>query len=638
MSTFLSSARGSPTKPPQPPSSTNTTQSNPSALNFAAAATSSFSMGFKSSGFQGLSLPLHTVAQQPLLGGSSSTTTSTIMDHHDHGGSHVYHQNSSRSSTSSTTSSSPPSHGSSFTQPSMNFGFIESTSKSSTTNNNTQQQAILLKSNNSNNNQRPPSNLFFSQASPNSSSNSPTNSSTANKTSYPENDLEFLRQQIEETKEKYETFRKGFLIERNQRLKTVHDLYKFTKKMEVLQKQLFEKDSALLVLTTENVKLKEEIYEIQKFGGSNGASTSNSVTPSSQANNQSNSNTSSNNNNTNGESKKRQGFLFTKRRNLSSDAADTTNNASSNSENKNEFGVTDSPSKINNESKLDAIQEMKHWRELYRKTQNDLKKREKQISDLQSQEHVQKQMLQEIQSKYRSVEVTLSKHQETINTLKSELFEKEQLSMKALNDNDFLQQQLTMERTEHQRWKDEFLENYKNLEETATSLKNEIERKDLDLRRLTEKCMELKEQLNSVRLQIRKFKCKRISHGGLASKFGLGSSTKHDAAIILHKNPKNGLLWVDIKLRSGKDDNLDLNNAIHSNMVQSHPLTSITDIVPDVHDSKRFSIYFFSNATASPSKNTPNAVVETFECSSESERTEIMQGIQEFISIAAQSN
>nr|CAG4713809.1 unnamed protein product [Naegleria fowleri] len=627
-----SSARGSPTKPPPSSSSSSTTTTttsmvNPTTLNFAAS-TSSFSMGFKSSGFQGLSLPFNSVvAQQPLLGGGSSIISTDPNDPNSQYHSNHHHQNSSRSSNSSSTpSSSPP--------PTMNFGFIESISTKSS----------AVNSNNKSNNppQKPSSNLFSSNnhhdrdSSPNSSLNSSSNATTNKMSSHHENELEFLKQQIEETKEKYETFRKGFLIERNQRLKTVHDLYKFTKKMEVLQKQLFEKDSALLVLTTENVKLKEEIYEIQKFGGSNSTSTSNSVTPSAQAN-QTNSTISSNN--SNGEGKKRQGFLFTKRRNLSSDAADTTNNSSSNSENnKNEFGVTDSPSKINNnESKLDAIQEMKHWRELYRKTQNDLKKREKQISDLQSQEHVQKQMLQEIQSKYRSIEATLSKHQDQLNSLKSELFEKEQLSMRLLNENEFLQHQLTMERTENQRWKDEFLENYKNLEQTASSLNSEIERKDLDLRRLSEKCMELKEQLNSVRLQIRKFKCKRISQGGLASKFGLGSATKQDAAIILHKNPRNGLLWVDIKLRS-KDDNLDLNNAIHSNMMQSHPLTSITDIVPDVHDSKRFSIYFFSNATASPSKNTPNAVIETFECSSESERTEIMQGIQEFISIAAQSN
>ncbi|EFC42598.1 predicted protein [Naegleria gruberi] len=566
-------------------------------------------LGFKSSGFQGLSLPLHSISSlnsvnnppstpSPInsaaSGGSESGRGRERGNHHRQSSSHDMDQtqlHSSRSRTSSIASgfNTPTAELSEFS-----FGFTERTSY-----------------------QHDGKKRDLSEMVSNLSSDRQQGG----------DELEILKRQLESTKERYDTFRKGFILERNQRLKTVHDLYKFTKKMEILQKQLFEKDTALLALSTENVKLKEDIYEIHKFGvNSTMAQPSNNNQPTAAASNKDNSDSGS---------KRR--LFFSRKRNMSTDSADNSKNSLSNENLKQVVNMdftdkTESPKAGNNESKLDAIQEMKHWRELYRKTQNDLKKREKQISDLQSQEHVQKQMLQEIQAKYRNTEGNLSKSQEAITSLKSQLFEREQSHLNLSKENDLLQQQLS----EYQKWKEDFLEDYQNMEQTVANLKEEIERKDLDLLRLTEKCMELKEQLNSVRLQIRKFRCKRISQGGLANKL-MGSVTKSDAAIVLHKNPQNGILWIDIKIRTGKDQDRSDFNAINSNIVQSHPLTSITDIVPDVHDPKRFSIYFFSNATASPSKNTPNSVIETFECTSESERTETMQSIQEFISIAAQA-
>ena len=566
------------------------------------------SMGFKSSGFQGLSLPIHSISLNSVNNNTPSPTINSTSNsaasgsesgrgrergnHHRQSSSHDMDQtqlHSSRSRTSSIASgyNTPTGEYSEFS-----FGFTERISYPDVKKRDLPETFNL-------------SNVDQQQGG---------------------DELEILKRHLESTKERYETFRKGFLLERNQRLKTVHDLYKFTKKMEILQKQLFEKDTALLALSTENVKLKEDIYEIHKFG-------TNSVSTSSQPSNQP---AGLPNNKDNSDSGSKRRLFFSRKRNMSSDSADNSKTPLSNESLKQVVTMdfndkTDSP-KANNESKLDAIQEMKHWRELYRKTQNDLKKREKQISDLQSQEHVQKQMLQEIQAKYRNTEGNLSKSQEAITTLKSQLFEREQSHLNLAKENDLLQQQLS----EYQKWKEDFLEDYQNMEQTVANLKEEIERKDLDLLRLTEKCMELKEQLNSVRLQIRKFRCKRISQGGLAKL--MGSVTKSDAAIVLHKNPQNGILWIDVKIRTGKDQDRSSDfNSINSNIVQSHPLTSITDIVPDVHDPKRFSIYFFANATASPSKNTPNSVIETFECTTESERTETMQNIQEFISIAAQS-
>ncbi|KAL9644693.1 hypothetical protein ABK040_012347 [Willaertia magna] len=455
-----------------------------------------------------------------------------------------------------------------------------------------------------------------------------------------------LEQQVNFYKERFDTFKKGFLIERTSRLKTINDLYKFTKKMEILQKQLFEKDSALFALTNENIKLKEEIYEMNSNHlGDN--------TLSSTSTNNSNSNNNSFNSNgrdrspsevNNNKKKLLPNFSF-KRRNtelnnnssLQSMDGSSSNSSNGNSgnggningnqnNNKNSSSNNSSNNNLNNQNANDAIKEMKHWRELYRKVSSDLKKKEKEISDLTSSEHITKQMLMETQSKFKQQENVLQKSNENIQQLKMEIFQKENENRENLKKIELVELQYN----DLQKLNEQLQNKLKEDEEIINGLRLELEEKQMHIKKLTEKCFEMKTQLNFVRLQIRKYKCKRITKTML-------TATKNDCVIVLHKNPQNGLLWIDIKVKNKKDNQpLDDENNL-GNSVQSFPLTSIVDIVPDVHDVKRFTIYFYSKGNVNNNNNNgfvQKPIVETFECVDENERTEVMQGIQEFISIA----
>jgi hypothetical protein len=137
------------------------------------------------------------------------------------------------------------------------------------------------------------------------------------------------------------------------------------------------------------------------------------------------------------------------------------------------------------------------------------------------------------------------------------------------------------------------------LQLTISNMQAELEEKNNTISQMGEKLIALKDQLNIVRLQLRKFTV-NMYHGKLRM--------KTDATIVLHKNPMNNLFMIDIF--EGKKN---------QKLIHSLPIRMIQHVELE-RNSNRFCISF------------ANQVVEWFDAPNSSD---IVNDIKEFMSIVA---
>ncbi len=373
--------------------------------------------------------------------------------------------------------------------------------------------------------------------------------------SYPNSHLEHIHQ-LKETIKEYETnfdlLRRAVLEERTLRIKEAASFQEKINKLETIELRLIEKEE-------EVERLKQECIHLKKVVARQTAQST--ASPTNTANNAST-----------GQSMNSKSLLNT----LSN------------------FGKK-VPTKGLKEKNDTLQQQMDVKTEHIARLRSEIEDKSAQMESLNSKISQRNQMLEEMKNSMKTL-------QERLKVMEDES-EKQNTQMANLqNSRNKIEREQKIQSNRIQELEQENT-NLKSiveeLKETKQLLEEEVQLKILTLDKMARQLIEMKDQLETVNLQLRTFSVKKIITGGVFS-----STSKVDSQLILQKHPSSGLLMLDI-----------MTNGKHS----LFSVQSIEEIGSDTHDTKRFYIKIFGK-------------LEAFESD---DREEVLTALNDFMKAAA---
>lgn len=374
--------------------------------------------------------------------------------------------------------------------------------------------------------------------------------------SYPNSHLEHIHQ-LKETIKEYETnfdlLRRAVLEERTLRIKETASFQEKINKLETTELRLIEKEEEIERLKRECMHLRKVVERQTLQSTASPTNTTNNASTGQSMNSKSLLNTLSN------------------------------------------FGKK-GPTKGLKEKNDTLQQQMDVKTEHIARLRSEIEDKSAQMESLNSKISQRNQMLEEMKNSMKTL-------QERLKVMEDES-EKHNTQMANLqNSKNKIEREQKIQSNRIQELEQENA-NLKNsveeLKETKQLLEEEVQLKILTLDKMARQLIEMKDQLETVNLQLRTFSVKKIIAGGVFS-----SSSKVDSQLILQKHPSSGLLMLDI-MTNGKHNLFSVQN--------------IEEIGSDTHDTKKFYIKIFGK-------------LEAFEAE---DREEVLTALNDFMKAAAQ--